>query len=151
MSNAPPDGYLIRLLRQFDNIRNDTRTPDEDRARLSKQFDNIREYFLAEPAAQGRMPDAWKTPEEKALVIMISDQKPPLAIGDKVRIKPNDSWLQPMRKLAAEGRLATITFLPNKERGLRYYRVVFDAKRKGSKPVWMNVNSEDVEIVQSVE
>ena len=72
-----------------------------------------------------------------------------LKVGDRVKLIPNWSFLQPARKLALDGRLATILFVPNPDRGLYHYRIKFDVKRKNATPVLFNANANELELVQS--
>jgi len=59
--------------------------------------------------------------------------------GDRVRIDPAtaDSWLQPLRQFALEGRLGTVVSSQVMGFGGWTYSPVveFDVKRKGAKPV----------------
>lgn len=49
--------------------------------------------------------------------------------GERVVLKPDNSWLQPFRRFSEEGREATVT-----RAGPLQVRVEFDVKRKGAKP-----------------
>jgi hypothetical protein len=55
-------------------------------------------------------------------------------VGDRVLVKPDEGWLQPTRRLAGEGRPATVVNVSVATFTRGAIKVEFDVKRKGAKP-----------------
>lgn len=55
-------------------------------------------------------------------------------VGDRVKIKPWDNWVQPFRKFGEEGRMATVVHVWTGRHGDDRYRIEFDVKRRGARP-----------------
>jgi len=69
-------------------------------------------------------------------------------VGARVRLLPADSWINPLRKFAAEQRPATIKSLPAPKHGRRYYWLEFDVKRRGARPYRASFDRGDFEVIQ---
>lgn len=71
----------------------------------------------------------------------LSDHEKRIVVGSRVVIARPENYLQPLRRLAEEGRVGTVALI-EPPRFRAPIKVVFDVKRKNAKPVsdWFYAN-----------